>query len=172
MWLYSIILICLHLIFNYLAVRCVSLKTLNSQRSRILLDEFVSSNQVLSPQKISEKESILSPLFFNDGIVIGASISRYPLDIIHEIINTKKSVVIVQTKVHKNMTLFIEKGASEKEILEGYLTALIMTKKKISELEAQNYFKETSFFNRLFEAGWDSGNTASLFMNLYEFSRQ
>ncbi|KAI1375975.1 vitamin B6 photo-protection and homoeostasis-domain-containing protein [Hypoxylon crocopeplum] len=57
---WMIVLVGLHLWTNYKAVRSVQLRSLNKQRTCIVLDELIRSGRVLSPEQVAARESILS----------------------------------------------------------------------------------------------------------------
>ncbi|KAL5723182.1 Protein root UVB sensitive 3 [Ranunculus cassubicifolius] len=58
-WLCFLSLTIFHMYANYKAVRCLSLTTLNTERCSILLQHFMESGQVLTPQQVSKLEHIL-----------------------------------------------------------------------------------------------------------------
>ncbi|KAF8389708.1 hypothetical protein HHK36_024227 [Tetracentron sinense] len=58
-WFSFLSLTMFHMYANYKAVQCLSLTTLNSQRSSILLQNFMETGQVLSPKQVSLMEHIL-----------------------------------------------------------------------------------------------------------------
>ena len=51
-------LLTIHLGTNYAAVRAVAMRTLNRQRSNILLSAILNENEVLSPAEVSKRERI------------------------------------------------------------------------------------------------------------------
>ncbi|XP_077211359.1 root UVB sensitive protein (Protein of unknown function, DUF647) isoform X2 [Tasmannia lanceolata] len=58
-WFSFLSLTMFHMYANYRAVRCLSLSTMNNERSSILLYHFMKTGQVLSPQQVSLMEHIL-----------------------------------------------------------------------------------------------------------------
>ncbi|XP_026377423.1 protein root UVB sensitive 3-like [Papaver somniferum] len=58
-WFSFLSLTLFHMYANYRAVCCLSLTTLNCQRSSILLQGFMETGKVLSPEKVSSMEHIL-----------------------------------------------------------------------------------------------------------------
>ncbi|OVA02143.1 FAS1 domain [Macleaya cordata] len=58
-WFSFLSLTMFHMYANYRAVRCLSLTTLNFERSSILLQHFMETFKVLSPQQVSSMEHIL-----------------------------------------------------------------------------------------------------------------
>lgn len=58
-WFSFLSLTMFHMYANYKAVRCLVLTSLNTQRSSILLQHFMETGQVLSPEQVSKMEHIL-----------------------------------------------------------------------------------------------------------------
>ncbi|KAH9772396.1 protein root UVB sensitive 3 [Citrus sinensis] len=58
-WFSFLFLTMFHMYANYRAVRCLSLNSLNFQRSSILLQQFMETDQVLSPEQVSTMEHVL-----------------------------------------------------------------------------------------------------------------
>ncbi|KAI6443521.1 hypothetical protein MCOR22_005318 [Pyricularia oryzae] len=58
-WCWMVVLICMHLMMNYRAVRNVRMLTLNRQRATIVFREFLETGKVLTPAQCSARESIL-----------------------------------------------------------------------------------------------------------------
>lgn len=62
-----ILLVFAHLWMNYLAVRAVSMNTLNRQRATILFQHYLKAQKILTPAQVAQQESILfwSPVTSN-----------------------------------------------------------------------------------------------------------
>ncbi|EXB44838.1 hypothetical protein L484_026418 [Morus notabilis] len=58
-WFSFLALTMFHMYANYKAVQCLALNSLNPQRSSILLQHFMETGQVLSPEQVSKREHIL-----------------------------------------------------------------------------------------------------------------
>lgn len=58
-WFSFLALTMFHMYANYKAVQCLSLTTLNPQRCSILLQHFIETGQVPSPEQVSKMEHIL-----------------------------------------------------------------------------------------------------------------
>ncbi|GLT72621.1 hypothetical protein SLA2020_445390 [Shorea laevis] len=58
-WFSFLSLTLFHMYANYKAVRCLALTSLNDERSSILLQHFMETGQVLSPEKVSRMEHVL-----------------------------------------------------------------------------------------------------------------
>ena len=59
-WALMLILVGVHLMMNYRAVRSVKMRSLNRQRATILFREYLENNTILTPTQVSQSESILS----------------------------------------------------------------------------------------------------------------
>ncbi|XP_073105533.1 protein root UVB sensitive 3 isoform X2 [Elaeis guineensis] len=57
-WVSFLSLTMFHMYANYKAVRCLSLNTLNNERSSILLQYFMQNDKVLSPEEVSRREHV------------------------------------------------------------------------------------------------------------------
>ncbi|XP_038990019.1 protein root UVB sensitive 3 isoform X2 [Phoenix dactylifera] len=57
-WVSFLPLTMFHMYANYKAVQCLSLNTLNNERSSILLQYFMQNGKVLSPQEVSRREHV------------------------------------------------------------------------------------------------------------------
>ncbi|KAI5857218.1 vitamin B6 photo-protection and homoeostasis-domain-containing protein [Tricharina praecox] len=64
-WIALISLLAVHLATNYKAVRCVAMRTLNRQRTCIVVSQFQQTGIVLTPKEVSRRERVLE----HDGIL-------------------------------------------------------------------------------------------------------
>lgn len=64
-WGTLLALLAIHLYMNYMAVRAVSMRSLNRQRANIVLNHLIATEQALTPQQASQKERI----FEHDGVL-------------------------------------------------------------------------------------------------------
>ncbi|KAK3317345.1 vitamin B6 photo-protection and homoeostasis-domain-containing protein [Cercophora scortea] len=58
-WMLMVLLVGVHLLMNYRAVRCVRMRTLNRQRATIVFSEWLRSGTVLGLDQAARRESIL-----------------------------------------------------------------------------------------------------------------
>ncbi|OIW27842.1 DUF647-domain-containing protein [Coniochaeta ligniaria NRRL 30616] len=58
-WALMMVLVGIHLMMNYRAVRAVKMRTLNRQRATIVFREWLDTNAVLTPLQVSQRERIL-----------------------------------------------------------------------------------------------------------------
>ncbi|KAI8893866.1 vitamin B6 photo-protection and homoeostasis-domain-containing protein [Globomyces pollinis-pini] len=75
-WVLLGIFIPLHLLFNYLAVKSVVLKSINKQRGEILISYFVNDRTILSFNEVATNEHLLKPLIGYNSIKLGCSIRQ------------------------------------------------------------------------------------------------
>lgn len=64
-WITLLLLLSIHLYMNYMAVRAVSMRSLNRQRANIVLDHLITNDVVLKPPEASQRERI----FEQDGVI-------------------------------------------------------------------------------------------------------
>ena len=64
-WIALLSLLAIHLTTNYLAVRAVTMTSLNRQRANILFSHLLASGVVLSPGEVAEREKV----FEEDGVL-------------------------------------------------------------------------------------------------------
>jgi len=58
-WALMLMLVAVHLLMNYRAVRCVRMRTLNRQRATIVFREWLDSSAILTLDQVARRESIL-----------------------------------------------------------------------------------------------------------------
>ncbi|KAI9706320.1 MAG: hypothetical protein M1820_004896 [Bogoriella megaspora] len=64
-WIALLVLLAIHLTTNYLAVRAVTMSSLNRQRANIVFSEMLSSGRVLDPKEVAIREKV----FEEDGVL-------------------------------------------------------------------------------------------------------
>lgn len=151
-WLSFLSLTIFHVYANYKAVRCLSLTTLNTQRSSILLQHFVETGQVLSPKQISQVEHIL-PLwttpwslktgsFLHRRVRLGVRVSSLDhlemMDLLRnaEAHYKEANYVIVERK--GVIRIIMHKYSTARDVLKSFLHALV-----VSNLIDSNNFSNT-----------------------------
>ena len=120
-WIWSIFLLfgSLHLYFNFLAISSVILKTVNRQRARILLDHFIETGLISSPDQVAEKERLF---FYKDHIYIGSSIHALESKDLEFLIKSQDTVMI---KRNNARYIYVHRDSSPERILKSYLTAVL-----------------------------------------------
>lgn len=164
-WTMLILLLAIHLGTNYLAVRAVSMRTLNRQRANILLSVLADSHKLLDPVAVSKKERV----FEHDGVLrwhtgqrlgfcrIGISFGEFLAHVKRAIsvssVSTSRSWsdVEVEPLLHsfakeryilwfdtstKLAMIVLKEGASTRDKLKAWAHALLVAK-SMSEAEKQ-----------------------------------
>lgn len=58
-WAWMVVLVGVHLWTNYCGVRAVKMRTLNRQRATIVVREWLETNNILTPDEVAARESVL-----------------------------------------------------------------------------------------------------------------
>ncbi|KIJ63068.1 hypothetical protein HYDPIDRAFT_113608 [Hydnomerulius pinastri MD-312] len=105
-----------HLLFNYLAVRSVVLRTLNRQRTSILWTDYrkspeVSKRRALSPSEVASRELIFeTPMYMRDcntGQIIGRCTLGAPLQTLMPLCTTEHIAAALQVFQKEKYVLFL-----------------------------------------------------------------
>lgn len=139
-WLCFLSLTMFHMYANYKAVRCLSLTTLNCERSSILLLHFMKTGQVLSPEQVSDMEHVL-PLwttpwsskntkFLHTRVCIGvrvSSLNHQEMVRLGESSGShydKAKYLLLEQKGTVNIVMHKDSVAAD--VLQAFLHALVM----------------------------------------------
>lgn len=124
LWIWSLFLILgsLHLYFNYLAISSVILTTINRQRGKILLDHFLATESILSPDTVARRERIL---FYRDEIHLGKSIHGLNSRNLAFVVKNFQNQDYVMIKEQQSRLVFIKRGLNPAYILKIYLMAVL-----------------------------------------------
>ncbi|MBA0805658.1 hypothetical protein Gohar_005153 [Gossypium harknessii] len=182
-WFSFLSLTMFHMYANYKAVRCLTLDSLNFERSSILLQHFIESGQVLSPKQVSTMEHVLplwttlrlsksaKPLHTNVKLGLRVSTldhSEIPfIDIVanSSYIVTLAKYLLVERK--GTVSVVVHKDSTAEDILKSYIHALVMVnltvEQKSLHLECQSWMDKhyESFVQKLKLAGWKAGRLLS-----------
>ncbi|KAH6798707.1 root UVB sensitive protein of unknown function [Perilla frutescens var. frutescens] len=173
-WFCFLSLTIFHMYANYKAVRCLTLSTLNIERSSILLSHYMKTGQVLSPKQISVMEHIL-PLWMtswmssrvvNVGqrVRLGVRISSLNSDEVVDlsrlassyynkgkyILHSRKSIVSV----------IMHRDSTAADVLRAFMHALVLAKlddkNRSMHLESQSWMDKNyeDFVLKLRSSGW------------------
>ncbi|XXG46618.1 hypothetical protein AAC387_Pa02g1419 [Persea americana] len=163
-WLCFLSLTVFHMYANYRAVRCLSLFTLNNERSSILLQHFMETGQVLSPQQVSQMEHVLPVWIFcwssnrvkplHKHIHLGVRVSslKHP-----EMMNFLGAA---GSHYKKEKYLLLERGGAigvvmhkesmAADILQSFIHALVMAslmdKRKSNSLHAESHLWMAKYY--------------------------
>jgi hypothetical protein len=137
-----VIMLILHLVLNYAAVRSVEMRSLNRQRANLVFSHILAFDKVLTPKQVARAERI----FEKDGALrwIGQEILGYArIGVGLEKCNTMHDYLERLTKVFRdeNYLLFVElapnsttvkivlkNGCTPTDQLKAWLQAMIVTK--------------------------------------------
>ncbi|XP_019166366.1 PREDICTED: protein root UVB sensitive 3 isoform X4 [Ipomoea nil] len=146
-WISFLSLTIFHMYANYKAVSCLSLTTLNCERSSILLSHFFKTGQVLSPKQVSTMEHIL-PLWMT---------SWSPKSTLHKNVSLAKYLLLEKNGI---VSIVVHKDSTAADILQSFIHALVMSKlagekrdvHMESELWIEKHYK--IFISKLQSSGW------------------
>lgn len=172
-WFSFLFLTMFHMYANYRAVRCLSLNSLNFQRSSILLQQFMETDQVLSPEQVSTMEHVL-PMWTTSWISkdkllhmrieLGVRVSslghQEMMDLLHSsaAIYKKAKYLLVERK--GIIGAIVHKDASAADVLQSYIHALVVAKmvdgNRSVHSESQSWMDEKYevFIHKLKSSGW------------------
>ncbi|XP_021855405.1 protein root UVB sensitive 3 isoform X2 [Spinacia oleracea] len=173
-WFSFLCLTMVHIYANYKAVRCLSLKALNGERSSLLLQHFMKTGQVLSPEKVSMEEHVL-PLWLNpwsskkfkclhSRINLGVKVSSLNHAAMTDLFFCagsyyKKAKYLLLEK-NGMISIIIHKDSTPVDILQSYIHALVMAnlsnKSKSGHVESFSWMDKCyeDFIKKLQSSGW------------------
>lgn len=141
-WLWTAVLVCIHLWTNYQAVRAVQMRTLNKQRATLVYTEFTRSGRVLRPDEVAAREHILRWKAPNIDYArehpAKGEITTGDL-----VLFQRAQYVIVQTGVSRK--IYLKRGATTINAIEAWLTALDGPRSAVND----------EFWKAVGSAGWD-----------------
>ncbi|XAR65280.1 hypothetical protein NMG60_11009340 [Bertholletia excelsa] len=173
-WLSFLSLTIFHMYANYNAVRCLSLTTLNCERSSILLQHFMKTGQVLSPKQVSGMEHVL-PLwitswsskatnFLHTRVRIGVRVSSLNHHEMHSFLQCagsqylKAKYLLLEQKGIVNIVM--HKDSTGTDILQAFVHALVMVnlvdKDTSADIESFSWMDKhyENFVLKLQSSGW------------------
>ncbi|XP_019166363.1 PREDICTED: protein root UVB sensitive 3 isoform X1 [Ipomoea nil] len=171
-WISFLSLTIFHMYANYKAVSCLSLTTLNCERSSILLSHFFKTGQVLSPKQVSTMEHIL-PLWMTSwspkstlhkNVSLGVRITSLKFHEMEELLKSagshyRKAKYLLLEK-NGIVSIVVHKDSTAADILQSFIHALVMSKlagekrdvHMESELWIEKHYK--IFISKLQSSGW------------------
>ncbi|KAK4479827.1 hypothetical protein RD792_015368 [Penstemon davidsonii] len=173
-WFCFLSLTVFHMYANYKAVRCLSLATLNYERSSILLLHYMKTGQVLSPKQVSVLEHVL-PLWMTSWtgnkdkhlyqrVHLGVRIATLNSDEVVEISRlagsyyNKGKYILLEKKI--TISVIMHKDSKAADILQAFVHALVFTKlvgqDRALHLESQSWMAKhyEAFVLKLQLSGW------------------
>ncbi|XP_034700142.1 protein root UVB sensitive 3 isoform X1 [Vitis riparia] len=173
-WFSFMSLTMFHMYANYRAVRCLILTTLNSERSSILIEHFMETGQVLSPQEVSKMEHVL-PLWasswslkneksLHTRIHLGVRVSSLDklemTDLLHSAESHYKKAKYLLLERKGIISVIMHKDSTASDVLQSFIHALVMANlvdKSIStHLESRSWMDKhyEVFLLKLQSSGW------------------
>ncbi|KAI0156477.1 DUF647-domain-containing protein [Xylariaceae sp. FL1272] len=147
-WVWTLILLGLHLWTNYQAVRSVQMRTINRQRADLINEEFSRYDRVLRPDEVAAREGILfsrkrswSTSVFARRAPLAGEIQ--PRDL-YNYRNNKYVIVPLPRR-----TIYLKERASTRDALLAWLEPLCPS------TTSERIQKNEEFLKALKTAGWD-----------------
>ncbi|CAJ1931911.1 unnamed protein product [Sphenostylis stenocarpa] len=141
-WCSFLSLTVFHMYANYRAVQCLALTSINPERSSILLQHFMESGQVLSPEQVSSQEHVLpirfiswSPRntnYMHNKVRLGTRISSFDnMEIKEHLLSaasyyTKAKYILVERK--GIIDVIVHKDSNPADVLKSFFHALVLAK--------------------------------------------
>ncbi|XP_061347324.1 protein root UVB sensitive 3-like isoform X1 [Gastrolobium bilobum] len=173
-WLSFLSLTLFHVYANYQAVRCLALTSLNPERSSILLQHFMKTGQVLSPEQVSSKEHVLpiqltswsskNSISLDTKVRLGMRISSFDnMEIQEHLLSAasyyaKAKYLLVERK--GIIKVIVHKDSNAADILKSFIHALFLAnnvnKRKSLHSEGQMWMDNQYevFIQKLKSLGW------------------
>ncbi|KDP41301.1 hypothetical protein JCGZ_15708 [Jatropha curcas] len=167
-WFSFLSLTMFHMYANYMAVRCLVLKSLNMQRSSILLQHFMETDQVLSPEQVSRMERILprwtpfqsskSVKLLHKQINLGVRVSSLDHRERKEVLNSagfRRKANYLLARKKGLIGIIMHKNSTPSDVLQSFIHALIMAKymeEKTASTWMDKHYKV--FLDKLTLSGW------------------
>ncbi|PSR88393.1 Protein root UVB sensitive like [Actinidia chinensis var. chinensis] len=173
-WLSFLSLTVFHMYANYKAVQCLSLNTLNCERSSILLQHFMKTGQVLSPEQVSAMEHVL-PLwttscmskntkFLHARVRLGVRVSslnhQEMVSLLHSAGSHYKKAKYLLLEQKGTISIVMHKESIAADVLQAFLHALVMAylvdKDNSTHLESISWMDKHyhKFILKLQSSGW------------------
>ncbi|XP_042496126.1 protein root UVB sensitive 3 isoform X2 [Macadamia integrifolia] len=154
-WICFLSLTMFHMYANYRAVRCLCLTTVNSERASILLQHFMETDQVLSPQQVSHMEHVL-PVWtsswsleaaksLHKRVHLGVRVSSLDRSEMRNLLGSansyRKEVKYLLLDKKGIISIVIDKHSTAADILQSFMHALVMANlvDKSSQLHAESH---------------------------------
>ncbi|VVA39264.1 PREDICTED: RUS1 family C16orf58 [Prunus dulcis] len=173
-WFSFLSLTMFHMYANYMAVRCLALNSLNPQRCSILLQHFMRTGQVLSPEQVSKMEHIL-PVWASSWsskktelihvrVSLGVRVSSLNhlelRDLLHFAGSHYKKAKYLLMERKGNICIVMHKDSTATDVLQSFLHANAMAnlidKHRILHSESQTWMDKhyEEFIQKLKVSGW------------------
>ncbi|KAJ4838381.1 hypothetical protein Tsubulata_020529 [Turnera subulata] len=180
-WFCFLSLTMFHMYANYRAVRCLALNSLNIERSSILLQHFMGTGQVLSPEQVSRMEHVLPSWampwcskdfkMLHTHVNLGVRVSSFDhqkmMDVLHSAGSHYSKARYLLVEKNGGINVVIHKDATALDVLQSFIHALVMTKlgetspsvHSQSQLWMDKHYE--LFVQKLNSSGWKTGRLLS-----------
>ncbi|XP_074317514.1 protein root UVB sensitive 3-like isoform X2 [Silene latifolia] len=162
-WFSFLSLTMFHMYANYKAVRCLSLNSLNGERSSLLLQHFMETGQVLSAQRVSSEEHVL-PLCLSlwslekfkslhRSIHLGVKVSSLDHKEIMEVFHHAESYymeakyILLERK--GKISIVVHKDSTSADVVQSYVHALVMA--SLMDKNTSLHFESRSWMDKHYE---------------------
>ncbi|KAG6429785.1 hypothetical protein SASPL_107838 [Salvia splendens] len=146
----------------HMAVRCLTLSTLNSERSSILLPHYIKTGQVLSPKEVSLMEHIL-PLWMSSWMTsrvenLGKRIPTVDLSHLASSYYNKGMYILLPRKSFVDVVMHRDSTAAD--VLQAFMHALVLAKlddkNQSVHIQSQSWMDKNyqDFLLMLRSSGW------------------
>eukprot|EP01097_Dermamoeba_algensis_P008510 TRINITY_DN5707_c0_g1_i1.p1 TRINITY_DN5707_c0_g1~~TRINITY_DN5707_c0_g1_i1.p1 ORF type:complete len:431 (-),score=75.46 TRINITY_DN5707_c0_g1_i1:108-1400(-) len=121
-WSLFVIFCILHIFFNYMAVKSVVMETINQERGKILISEFIAKGSVLSPPDVSVKENVLDCFPNRYSLKLGSRIADLGVSgkDLDELIRTHINQHYLLSLNGNKIKVVLHKEASPEDILKSF----------------------------------------------------
>ncbi|KAI3467248.1 hypothetical protein Pfo_023911 [Paulownia fortunei] len=162
-WFCFLSLTIFHMYANYKAVRCLSLATLNCERSSILLFHYMETGQVLSPKQVSVMEHVL-PLwmtswkenrvkYLHQWVRLGVRISSLNSDEVVDLsclassyYNKGKYMLLARKST---ISVIMHRDSTAADVLQAFMHALVLA--KLDDKDRSMHFESQSWMAKNYE---------------------
>ncbi|RGP79306.1 6-hydroxy-d-nicotine oxidase [Fusarium longipes] len=117
-----IVLVLAHLWMNYLGVRSVCMDNFNRQRATILFEEYLNNGNILSPEEVAQRESILfwRPIVRGRRIEIADSYGKAMNGRVIDVINNRGSTLFIGPDIK----IMLWKDSTSIQALDAWFAAV------------------------------------------------
>ncbi|RAL48391.1 hypothetical protein DM860_005815 [Cuscuta australis] len=174
-WILFLSLTVFHMYANYKAVCCLSLTTMNCERTSILLSHFFETGQVLSPKQVSTMETILPSWMtswsnkninsLHQRVHLGVSIASLKSQEMENVLKSagshyRKAKYLLLEK-RGFISIVVHKDSTPGDVLQSFVHALVMSKlaagsKQSVHVESELWIEKhyELFIRKLQSSGW------------------
>ena len=136
-WLVFLLLTAVHLAANVMAVRCLVLRSLDTERCSLLIRHFLAEKRVLTPEQAAQREQLLPSLLrwqWRRSVVLGVRLNEGKVSAVMEDgalgpSASQRGFVLVVLDAGRRAGVVLERGATGKQMLAGLLYGELLREK-------------------------------------------